>query len=111
MSTGSGSRSEELKREVRRYWEAEPCGSAAASAPEGSPEYYHQIECRRYQLEPFIHRFAKFESTAGKKVLEIGVGAGTDHVQFARAGAELQVVDLTEHGVEASCAAGSRSRA
>jgi ubiquinone/menaquinone biosynthesis C-methylase UbiE len=92
-------RSEELKREVRRYWEAEPCGSEVATAPEGSAEYYDQIERRRYELEPFIRRFARFESTTGQRVLEIGVGAGTDHMQFARAGAELHGVDLTEHGV------------
>jgi ubiquinone/menaquinone biosynthesis C-methylase UbiE len=100
MSTQPGSRSQELKREVRRYWEAEPCGSAAATAPEGSREYFVQIERRRYEQEPFIRRFAEFESTTGKKVLEIGVGAGTDHVQFARAGAELHGVDLTEHSLE-----------
>jgi ubiquinone/menaquinone biosynthesis C-methylase UbiE len=91
---------EELKREVRRYWEAEPCGTPAASAPEGTVEYYGQIERRRYELEPFIHGFAQFDSTAGQNVLEIGVGAGTDHVQFARAGAELHGIDLTEHGIE-----------
>jgi ubiquinone/menaquinone biosynthesis C-methylase UbiE len=91
---------EALKREVRSYWEAEPCGTAAASAPEGTAEYYAQIERRRYQLEPFIARFAEFQSTAGQKVLEIGVGAGTDHIQFARAGAQLHGIDLTEHGVE-----------
>ncbi len=91
---------EEAKREVRRYWEAEPCGSAEASAQEGTPEYYRQIEIRRYTLEPFIHRFARFKSTAGRDVLEIGVGMGTDHMQFARAGARLHGIDLTERGVE-----------
>lgn len=91
---------EEAKREVRRYWEAEPCGSAQASAPEGTSEYYRQIEIRRYKLEPFIHRFARFESTSRQDVLEIGVGMGTDHIQFARAGAKLRGIDLAERGVE-----------
>lgn len=100
MKVSPDSRPEELKREVRRFWEAEPCGSAVATAPEGTPAYYSQIEARRYELEPFIHRFAKFETTTGQHVLEIGVGAGTDHVQFARAGADLQGIDLTERGVE-----------
>lgn len=94
------SRVEEAKREVRRYWETRPCGSWDATAPEGTPEYYAQIERRRYELEPFIHRFAKFGETYGQRVLEIGVGIGTDHLQFARAGAELQGIDLTERGVE-----------
>jgi SAM-dependent methyltransferase len=100
MSDAPDAYAEALKREVRRYWEAEPCGSPAASAPEGTAEYFAQIERRRYQLEPFIPRFAEFDASAGRKVLEIGVGAGSDHVQFARAGAELQGIDLTEHGIE-----------
>ncbi|HSZ15123.1 MAG TPA: class I SAM-dependent methyltransferase [Solirubrobacteraceae bacterium] len=100
MSVAADSRSEALKREVRRYWEAEPCGSAAASAREGTREYYEQVERRRYELEPFIHRYARFASTAGQEVLEIGVGLGTDHVQFARAGAELHGIDLTQRGIE-----------
>jgi ubiquinone/menaquinone biosynthesis C-methylase UbiE len=90
---------EEVKREVRRYWETTPCGSGDATAPEGTPQYYSQIERRRYELEPFIHRFAMFGTTYGQKVLEIGVGLGTDHVQFARAGATLHGIDLTERGV------------
>jgi SAM-dependent methyltransferase len=91
---------EATKREVRRFWEAAPCGSAHATAPEGTPEYYAQIERRRSELEPFIPRFARFASTAGQKVLEIGVGVGSDHVRFARAGAELHGIDLTERAVE-----------
>jgi len=89
-----------MKEEVRRFWSRTPCGSWDATAPEGTREYFAQIEARRYQLEPFIHRFADFASTAGQSVLEIGVGLGTDHVQFARAGARLHGVDLTERGVE-----------
>jgi ubiquinone/menaquinone biosynthesis C-methylase UbiE len=89
----------ETKEEVRRFWSRTPCGSWDATAPEGTPEYFAQIEARRYELEPFIHRFAHFSSARGQAVLEIGVGLGTDHVQFARAGADLHGVDLTERGV------------
>ena len=32
-------------------------------------------------------------------MLEIGVGLGTDFVRFARAGAKVTCIDLTEHGV------------
>jgi ubiquinone/menaquinone biosynthesis C-methylase UbiE len=92
--------SAEAKHEVRRFWETTPCGSWDATAPEGTSEYYAQIERRRYELEPFIHRFAEFGSTHGLQVLEIGVGLGTDHIQFARAGADLHGIDLTDRGVE-----------
>ncbi len=98
-SSAIGARPPQVKREVYRFWEAGPCGSGDATAEEGTPEYYAQIERRRYELEPFIHRFAEFGSTHGQKVLEIGVGLGTDHIQFARAGADLFGVDLTERSI------------
>jgi ubiquinone/menaquinone biosynthesis C-methylase UbiE len=91
---------EQTKGAVRSFWERTPCGSWDASAPEGTREYFDQIERRRYELEPFIHRFARFGETRAQRVLEIGVGLGTDHVQFARAGADLTGVDLTPKGVE-----------
>lgn len=90
----------DTKEQVRSFWSRTPCGSWDATAPEGTAEYFAQIEARRYELEPFIHRFAEFGSTHGQSVLEIGVGLGTDHVQFARSGATLHGVDLTERGVE-----------
>lgn len=90
----------DTKEQVRGFWSRTPCGSWDATEPEGTAEYFAQIEARRYELEPFIHRFAQFQSARGEDVLEIGVGLGTDHVQFARAGAELHGVDLTERGIE-----------
>ncbi len=90
----------DTKEQVRSFWSRTPCGSWDATAPEGTAEYFAQIEARRYELEPFIPDLADFASTRGQAVLEIGVGLGTDHVQFARAGADLHGVDLTERGVE-----------
>jgi SAM-dependent methyltransferase len=81
--------------EVYRYWEAETCGTAHAAAAEGTPAYYAEIEAARYRLEPFIPAFAEFERWRGRRVLEVGVGAGTDFVNFARSGAIVTGVDLT----------------
>jgi ubiquinone/menaquinone biosynthesis C-methylase UbiE len=90
----------ETKEEVRSFWSRTPCGSWDATAAEGTREYYDQIEARRYELEPFIREYARFDQAAGLSLLEIGVGVGTDHVQFARSGADLSGVDLTERSVE-----------
>ena len=84
------------KEAVRAHWEADPCGSKLAVAEPGSREFFDQVEAERYRLEPFIPSFAEFESWRGKKVLEVGVGLGTDFVRFARAGAEATGIDLTE---------------
>jgi ubiquinone/menaquinone biosynthesis C-methylase UbiE len=87
------------KSRVQAFWEADPCGAAHGEAPEGTPEFFAQVERKRNELEPFIARYADFPLTRGQRVLEIGVGAGTDFVRFARAGADATGVDLTEHAI------------
>jgi SAM-dependent methyltransferase len=90
-----------LKDSVRDYWEREPCGAKTAAAAPGTRAFYEQVEARRYELEPFIPGFAEFERWRGKDVLEVGVGLGTDFVQFARAGANATGIDLTDAAVAA----------
>ena len=91
----------DLKERVRRHWEAGPCGTSTASAPAGTAAFFAEIERERYRLEPYIDDFAQFERWRGRRVLEIGVGLGTDFVRFVRAGAVATGVDLTEAAVEA----------
>jgi len=86
----------ELKEAVKRHWEADPCGAKLAGAERGTPEFFREVEQKRYELEPFIPDFAQFGRWRGKRVLEVGVGLGTDFVRFARAGAVATGIDLTE---------------
>lgn len=91
----------ELKEQVKQHWEQEPCGTSTASATPGTSEFFAEVEAERYRLEPYIPAFAEFERWRGKRVLEIGVGLGTDFVRFVRAGADAVGVDLTEASVAA----------
>lgn len=90
----------DLKDDVRRFWEAAPCGSGTAAAEPGTPKFFAQVERERYRREPFIPGFADFARWRDRRVLEIGVGLGTDFLQFARAGARATGIDLTEAAVE-----------
>ena len=99
------------KTEVANYWNAHVCETdeywkdvagfeRLNSYSEYTKEYFEAIEENRYRGQADIFAFAQFTRYRGKKVLEIGVGAGTDFSQWVRAGAEAYGIDLTEAAIE-----------
>jgi ubiquinone/menaquinone biosynthesis C-methylase UbiE len=86
--------------EVTEYWDRRPCNIRHSTKPIGTREYFDEVEIRKYFVEPHIPTFAQFERWKGKRVLEIGCGIGTDSINFARAGAHLSVVDISENSLE-----------
>ena len=87
------------KEGVREFWNANSCGEEAYLKVKDKPGYVIQASTR-YALEPYILDFAGFKDVRDLKVLEIGVGLGADHQQFAEVGADLWGIDLTERAIE-----------
>ena len=86
--------------QVRDYWNRRPCNIRHSTKPLGSREYFDEVETRKYLVEAHIPEFAEFPRWAGKKVLEVGCGIGTDTVMFARHGAQVTCVDPSEKSLE-----------
>ncbi|MBI4669804.1 MAG: methyltransferase domain-containing protein [Elusimicrobia bacterium] len=84
-----------LEKQTRLFWDANPCGSLTSRHARGSREFFEEVTAYRYQEETHIPQFAQFETFAGQRVLEIGVGLGSDSSHFAKAQARFWGLDLS----------------
>ena len=88
------------KESVEEFWDSSCCGEALYLQEPDKTGFISQAKSR-YELEgSMIFPFARFDQSRGQLVLEIGVGLGADHQQFAQAGAKLFGIDLTARAIE-----------
>jgi ubiquinone/menaquinone biosynthesis C-methylase UbiE len=71
-----------VKSSVQAFWNEASCGEVYAEGNDFDIQFESQ-RATRYVLEPFIPAFAGFDAVKGARVLEIGVGMGADHLEFA----------------------------
>lgn len=87
-----------LKPLVKEHWEQETCGTRYGVAQDRR-SYFAEIAAARYELEPYIHSFANFAGAQGKRVLEIGVGAGSDFQNWCEHALHATGIDLTDAAI------------
>jgi ubiquinone/menaquinone biosynthesis C-methylase UbiE len=86
------------KTRIRDHWEEETCGTRYGDSQDIRTRY-SEIREERRRLEPWILPFQNAPATTGRRVLEIGVGAGSDFLRWVEAGADATGIDLTHAAI------------
>lgn len=85
---------------VKNYWETRTPGIKHSQAEPGTKEFLDELEHKRYTRHyAYLLEEAEFGAHRGKKVLEIGCGMGIDLMQFAKGGAVVTGIDLTDKAI------------
>jgi len=95
----------DLQRSVESYWNAKPCDSELSRAPSLSVDFFLEVEAERYRLQPHIASMLNAVDWAGKRVLEIGTGVGTDARRIINAGAVYTGINVDAASTRATAAA------
>ncbi len=86
--------------DVRNYWNQHIHDLEITSHPVGSPGFFSPISISITSKSCIICCGSSTSTaTAGKRVLEVGCGAGTDLVRFAKGGAIVTGVDLSSSAI------------
>jgi SAM-dependent methyltransferase len=85
--------------DIRAYWERHIHDLEITRHPVGSRGFFDDLD--QYHFEKLHHllRLVDFGGYRGRRVLEVGCGAGVDLARFAKGGASVTGVDLTESAV------------
>ena len=85
---------------IERYWNARIHDLEMTHRPVGSLEFFDELDDYRFDKLHYLPRLVDFEGFRGKSLLEVGCGIGTDLARFARGGAIVTGIDLSETAIE-----------
>lgn len=91
---------ESLLGQVQRYWNERIHDLEMTQNEPGTPEFFRDLDEYRFDKLDYLPRVVDFDGYAGKRLLEIGCGIGTDLVRFARGGALAVGVDLSQTALD-----------
>jgi SAM-dependent methyltransferase len=79
---------------VRAYWDTHIHDLDITTHAPGSAGFFADLEHYHFEKLHHLPRLVPFDQFRGRRILEVGCGAGTDLVRFARHGANVTGVDV-----------------
>ncbi len=85
---------------VSEYWNTNVSNWKVANHLEvGTETYFKEVERYRFEKLDYLEAAVRFDDQAGKTVLDVGCGLGSDTARFARGGAIITGVDIAPRAV------------
>ena len=89
-----------LLARIARYWSENLHDMAIATHDVGTREFFDELDEYHFDKQRHLERVIDYPSYAGKKLLDVGCGVGIDLMKFARAGAQVTGVDISQRAIE-----------
>lgn len=85
--------------DIQRYWNERIHDLEMTSEPVGTLGFFDDLDAYRFDKLHYLPKVVDFNGYAGRQLLEVGCGIGTDLVRFARGGAVCTGVDLSQTAI------------
>src|SRR4029078_12724443 len=85
---------------VRDYWNTHIHDLDISTNTPGTREFFADLDQYHFEKLHHLPRLIDFDAYRGKKVLDVGCGAGTDLARFAKGGAIVSGVDLSSSAID-----------
>lgn len=89
---------ESARLNAQATWNARACEELEGD--KNRVDYFDAVAQKRYGDHPWMPGYFGYDKFAGKHVLEVGIGQGTDIASFAKGGAICHGVDITDNHLQ-----------
>jgi SAM-dependent methyltransferase len=85
---------------ISEYWDEHIHDLEVVTHPIGTEGFFRELHDYRYTKLHYLPKLVDFSAYRGKQLLEVGCGVGIDLVRFARAGAVVTGIDLSQTAID-----------